>query len=341
MAAAAIPHVTSRHLVYLDDQRTHEVHAQVALAPGAGVLATTEFPVGSRDGTEALHAEAPVRGEDDLRVLLRELEDRLSMSGRYWRADVADMRWVPLPPATRPPPDLRAHEVPLPGATSPEEKLRFHHFHQPRGRERLLVSMPRPELAGRHVLAELTFDFPHVDQGDLDILHTRLTAATLRSSVLREHVEAPRKGFEKLVEPQHYQRAFGDGWLDKTRGVLRKAATRFLHLDAQREPPPPAPTPARRPPDLERMAASLGEERVASLVSQWVTPADRARLVAGGEHVIRRHVNALRRRAGHLVAYDLSVVEAALLLEYAIPAQMWDLCEEQGAKLLRYARGAL
>jgi hypothetical protein len=39
------------------------------------------------------------------------------------------------------------------------------------------------------------------------------------------------------------------------------------------------------------------------------------------------------------VAYDLSMLESALLLQYAIPAESWSLCEEESDKLLRFVQG--
>lgn len=333
MVTATIRPLQQRHWVYVDDPRTHEVHAEVALREERATLVTTEFPAGSRDPAEAVVAETPLAGEADLAAMLRELEERLAHAGRYLKADAAEGRWAPLPPPRSRPPDLRAHEVPIPGATDTEAKLRMHHFHKPGADDRLVIAMPRREVPGRHVLAELRFRFPHVDQGELEVLHARLTPSTLRSSILREHVEAPRRGFAKLVEPTDYHRAYGAGWLDRTKAMFRRATAALVAGEAER--PPPLGAPAR----LEEMRNALGAPRVAALRARYLAPEAEARVVPGGEHAVRRHIAHLRAMHGHAVAYELSVLEAVLLLEYAIPAQMWDLCEEEGAKLLRYLHG--
>ncbi|HVM45867.1 MAG TPA: hypothetical protein VM582_08030, partial [Candidatus Thermoplasmatota archaeon] len=60
VALAARAQPTPRHWVYLDAERTHELHAQVALAPHEALLVTTEFPAGSRDPAEVVRAQARV-----------------------------------------------------------------------------------------------------------------------------------------------------------------------------------------------------------------------------------------------------------------------------------------
>lgn len=336
MVAASISRQAARHWVYIDEMRTHEVHAELTLRPGGAALLTTEFPAGSRDPGEAIHGESAVSSEPDLLVMLRELEERLAHAGRYFKADAAEGRWTPLPPPRSKAPDLRAHEVPLPDAADPSERLRFHHFHKADEDDRLVIAMPRKESPGRHILAEMRFEFPHIERGELQVLHTRLTPATLRSSILREHVEAPRRGFAKLVEPADYQRAYGQGWLDKTKAMFKRAASVLVA-------PPPAPAmplpipnaPAR----LEEMRRALTAPRVLSLKRRYIEPETEARVVPGGEHSVRRHIAHLRAAHGHAVAYELSILEAVLMLQYAIPARMWDLCQDEGGKLLRYLHG--
>lgn len=332
MPAVSLSRPVPRHWIYVDDRRSHEVHAEVALHGERAALVTTEFPVGSRDPSEAVVAETPLASEPDLLAMIRELEERLAFAGRYFRADASDGRWAPLPPPRSRPPDLRAHEVPIPDAPA-DAKMRLHHFHKPGGDDRLVIAMPRKEMPGRHILAEMRFRFPHVDEGEVQVLHTRLAPVTLQSSILREHVEAPRRGFSKLVEPTDYHRAFGAGWLDKTRTMFRRAAAVLVAGPATSPAPPAAPA------QLDEMRRALAAPRILQLKARFVTPETEARVVPAGEHSVRRHIGHLRAQHGHSVAYELSVLEAVLMLEYAIPAQMWDLCEEEGAKLLRYLHG--
>ena len=66
-------------------------------------------------------------------------------------------------------------------------KMRFHHFHgNETGRDRLILSMPRPGMDGRHVLAEMIFEFPRVDAGELTVLHARLAPPMLASAVAKD-----------------------------------------------------------------------------------------------------------------------------------------------------------
>lgn len=324
-----------RHWVYLDSARTHEVHAQVACDAERGYLVTTEFPAGSRAPTEVVQAQTPIEGEAALARLLGELEERLALNGTYHRTRVHVhdvVAWTPVPPSSRKV-DLRAHEVAIPGMEATGGKMRFHVFHSEDARDRMLVSMPRPGAPGRHVLAVMPFEFPRVDVDELSVVHARLAAPLLASVVTKEHVEAPRRGFTKLFDARDYESAYGRGWADGTRALIRQAAARLVGGPSDRVPP-------QRPPErLARIQAALASPRVEALRALYLDPAAEALLVEGGEHAIRRFVGKLRSRASHRQAYDISVLEAALLLEYALPAQMWDLAAEEGAKLARYIFG--
>jgi hypothetical protein len=325
--------------VYLDEQRTHEVHAQFASTGTNGLLVTTEFPMGSREPTEMVQAQLRIRGETELMALLAELEQRLALTGRYYRAEAGLLQWSPLDVHV-PQVDLRAHEVAIPGMEETGGKMRFHHFHGgSAGRDRLIISMPRPELLGRHVLAEMSFEFPRVDAGDLSVLHTRLAPATLASAVAKEHVEAPRRGFEKLVEARDYERTYGDGWFDKTRAMLSRAVARLVGGPSPIPLEAPMPVPMGEPARLDQMRTALASQKVEALKNRYVDPVAEALLVEAGEHAIRKYVNGLRRKMSHQQAYDISMLEAALLTEYAIPAKMWDLATDEGGKLIRYLYG--
>ena len=336
--AAAGSALAGKHWVYLDAQRTHEVHAQVAQVQSQGYLVTTEFPMGSREPGEMVQAQTPIAGEDELTLLLRELEERLALGGTYYRTDSAELKWSQLPPPSRPL-DLRAHEAPIPGLEATGGRMRFHHFHGESGeKDRLLIAMPRPGMSGRHILAQVDFAFPRVDEGALQVLHTRLAAPLLQSAVAKAHVEAPRKGFRKLFEPKDYEEAYGDGWVDRARAMFSRAATRLVAS--------PAPAPEARalprhpaPTQLDEMRAALASPRVETLKLKYVDPQTEAVLVGGGEHTVRKFIAGLRKKLPHQHSYDISVLEAALLCEYAIPSKMWDLASEEGAKLLRYTHG--
>lgn len=331
----------SRHWVYLDEPRTHEVHAQIdARGPGY-VFSTTEFPAFSRDPAEAIVDERALTSTEQLALAMRQLEERLALSGTYFRADVADMRFAPLPAASGARKlDLRAHEIAIPGG-APGAKMGVHHFHAAEGgRDRLLVTLPRLDQGGaRSVLAQLDFDFPNVDAGDLAVLHPRLAAPTLRSALAKAHVELPTQGFAKLIEPTDYQRAFGSKWIERTRETFRLAASRVL---GARRLEPPAPLAKEEYPAVEArsLAEALRDERVRALRSRYLGPGDADSLLSVGELAIRRYIQQKRRRADHHAQFDLSVVESSLLVEYGLRREMRALLDEEGAKLLRMMRGA-
>src|SRR5688500_20186385 len=82
-----------RHWVYLDQERTHEVHALVEPRVSELIFSTTEFPAGSREPGEAMTEERVLSTTEQLRLALFDLESRLALSGTYYRADVAEMKW--------------------------------------------------------------------------------------------------------------------------------------------------------------------------------------------------------------------------------------------------------
>lgn len=339
--ATALPRLAPRHWVYLDEQRTHEIHAEVETRDEDDLLVTTEFPAGSRDPAEAVQSARRVTAEAEVAHHLLDLESRLRLSGSYYRLNVANMKWTSLGPArTEPRIDLRAIELPMPGGAS-GQKMGFHHFHNPGGEDRLLITMPRVDIGGdRHVLAELAFEFPQVDAGDLQVRHTRLTPPILRSSLVQEHVEKPKQGFAKLIEAKDYHAAYGEGWVESARLMWRSAASRLL----RRPTSAPAPTavPVKGPVPPERVAElreALVDAKVLGLKARFLQPGEEERALLGGEHAIRRLIQSKRRQHDHAVAYDLSMLESALLLMYAIPAESWSLCEEESDKLLRFVQG--
>lgn len=338
MAAAAL-RLAPRHWVYLDEARTHELHAEVEAAPDDNRLVTTEFPAGSRDATEAIQSVRRVTAEAEVQMHIAELESRLRLTGNYFRADAADMRWSPLgPPAAGQAVDLRGIQLPIPGAANGGARMSFHHFHASGGDDLLLISMPRVDVdVNKHALAELSFRFPRVDVGDLRLVHSRLTNSTLKSTLVRRHVELPREGFAKLLEPKDYQAAFGEDWLDQTRGMFGQAATRMV-AGAHKGPlmqknGDPAPDV------LPEIVRALGTRRVASLKHRFLLEGELDLCLQGGEHVIRRTIASKRRSHPHTLAYDISVLEATLLLEYAVHAEAWSLFQEEADKLLRYVNG--
>lgn len=327
----------NRHWVYLDDARTHEVHAQLESRSRDLIFSTLEFPAGSREAAEALIDERILNTAEQFQALMKQLEERLSVSGTYYRADVNDMKWslvAPLPQARRI--DMRSHELPLPD--SPQARMGIHHFHAGDvNRDRLLVTLPRADIeGGRSILAQLDFDFPNVSQADVNILHPRLAPSTLKSQLAKHHMDLPTQGYAKLIEPRDYERAFGSRWLDRTKETFRLAAHRVLSIRTRNEPdikPEILPVP-----ELDALKRALDTERVALVRSLYLAPGESDLIFTGGELAIRRYVQQRRRRVDHHQAFDLSILEASLLVEYGLKSGRTALLAEEGPRLIRYAR---
>ena len=332
-----------RHWVYLDEQRSHELHAEVEARGPETLLVTTEFPAGSRDPAEALQAARRVAAENEVRTALLDIENRLRLTGNYFRADLADanaavgMKWIALGAATGIRPDLRAIEIPMPGAPTADSKMGFHHFHNPAGLDRLLISMPRIDLdVSKNVLAEMRFRFPRVDEGEMQVLHTRVAPTILKSSLVAEHIEMPKQGYAKLVEPRDYQRTFGDKWVESARTMWRSAASKLLsRKPADTLAPVAPPAPSR----LQALEQGILDQRVRRLRAQYMDAGEAERALATGEHAIRRVITLKRRAFSHTAAYELSVLESALLIEYALGAKVHSLVDEEAEKLLRFLQG--
>ncbi|MFA5862117.1 MAG: hypothetical protein WDA16_10530 [Candidatus Thermoplasmatota archaeon] len=337
------PAALGRHWVYLDDQRTHEVHALIEPRTANEFLfSLTEMPAGSRDATEVVVEEMRLDTTEKLRLALKQLEERLSLQGTYYRASATDMRWqllAPAPAARKL--DMRAHEVAIPGAPIAGAKMGFHHFHAGGlGRDMLLVSLPRFDLKGqpRSILAQFDFDYPNVEEGEVKVLHTRLGQTTLRSQLVKQHLDLPTRGYAKLIDPKDYAGAFGAKWLDRTNETFRMAASRVLNIGRR---PTVEPAPLKLEEYAEASIAALTKaidsDRVRGLRDRFLSPTEARAIVSGGELGIRRFVQNKQRRADHHVAFDLSVLQSALLVEYGLQAHMQSLLDEEGAKLLRYA----
>ena len=195
--ASPVPEMAPRHWVYLDEQRTHR-HAQSAQTGAQGILVTTEFPMEAASPrrwcrrrrasaaslsswrswaswSSALPSRAAISARKRRRSSGRPLRRhfRLSTCARTRRSFLA---WRPRAARCASITSTATRR----GATGSS-------------------SMPRPGMDGRHVLAEMIFEFPRVDAGELTVLHARLAPPMLASAVAKEHVEAPRMGFAKLL----------------------------------------------------------------------------------------------------------------------------------------------
>ena len=115
------------------------------------------------------------------------------------------------------------------------------------------------------------------------------------------------------------------------------AAVRVLGWGAQPEPAREEPLPV---PGALELESALVSPRVATIRSLWLPGDSAATLLSGGELTIRRFIKLKQRKADHHQAYDLSVLEASLLVEYGLRFGAPALIAEEGARLLRFASGS-
>lgn len=298
---------------YLDEARTHEVHAHVVEGGPGFRFVAREWPFGSRGRGEPFESAAPFHEAWEVKYHVADLEARLASLGRYWRHEPPRAGWTPVHrnPAT-PSVDLRGLDLggAIPGAT-------FHPFRGPAGRDRLLVSLPTAS-AGAFALADLDYAFPRVEEGALRLLHPGLPPALLRSLLAREHLALAQRGFGKLATPTDFALAYGPAWRERVVKTFEAVAERV----ARGPDPSPRPAPAASAPERERprtdYATALADPRLRAVHARFLKPGEEEALVAGGEPAIRRAVAAKRRTAAHVDQHRLSALEASLLARHAL-----------------------
>lgn len=317
------------HAVYLDEARTHQVHAHV-LPDGPGFrFVTREAPCSQ--AAASLFIESAVRFRDawEAKFHVADLEGRLASIGRYWRQEAGRPGWLPVHrnPAT-PRVDLRCLDLggPVAGAS-------FHPFHHAgEGRDRLLVALPRKGAgAGTWALAELEFAYPRFEEGTLGLLHGALPAPVLRSVLAREHISAAQRGYEKLTQPAEFALAYGPTWRERLLRTFEAVVTRIVTWRPKEEEPAPAPTPGPEP-GLD-YASALTHPRLLEVHRRFLKPGEEDALLRAGVPAIRRAVASKRRSAAHSEQHLLSALEASLLVRHAIASKTQ--VDPEAARLLR------
>lgn len=332
-AALAPPTATAgAQWIYADVGRTHLVHATLETRAGKLHFVVAETPIGSRAPEDVLVQATPLAGPWDVAVERAALEMRLAGSGDYERAD--GNRWTRI--TARPSiSHLDGHLVPVPGGNGANAE--FHLFHdRKQERERALVSLPRVDLPdGRFVLAELAFRFPHVETGDLGILHARLAQATLRSRLVRAHLDLRSHGFAKVVTNEDFLAAYGPDWRTDVRNAFdaltrRLLAGRLGRGDGWR------PETVREPPvHLAALRMAYTDATLARVRAANLAPSEESALVARGEFAIRRWTTTRRKSVAHNEQHLLSLLECYLLARHGDEWGDDALRDREGAKLLR------
>lgn len=312
----ALASVPPLDVTYVDEARTHHVHARLVedLDTGRLQFLVMESSYEGFSNEDLLFTRVPLHDAWEARFHQADLEGRLAQIGKYWRHDRAtNAGWLAL---RRNPGVPRVDLRPVPWDER-ERGLGFHHFHRPGEQERLLVTVPRPLPVGmRFTVAHLEFNFPEARTGELRLLHDHLPIAPLRSLLTREHVELSRRGYDKLIDPREFSMKYGPDWRkmmhDAFAVVVERVADNQLGKAAA---PEELVRDAGLASDFQRL---LADPRLAAIHRKFLAAKDEEILLGTNEVMVRRWVGSKRSRTRHEEQHLLSLVEASLLARMAI-----------------------
>jgi hypothetical protein len=325
------PGLVAARWLYVDEARTHEVHAGVRPGPAPAFI-VKESGFQNADADEIVTQELPIETPWEAQLYQWQLECRLALMGRYWRHDATQPGWRALvPPQGIPELDLR--EV----AGNPYRgRVVFHHFHhRTLHDDKLLVAIPSETPAGRRVLLALAaFDFPDGADADITLLHAHVPAAPAQSLVVREHLAMREKGFHKLVGPADFTLAHGPSWAsaagDAYAAVLQRISEGAFGRKAR-------PQPVIDPIYTDYVKA-LTDPQLLAVQARYITPEEQEAALRGGSVAIRRLVAEKRARAPAHEQHKLTLVEASLLARDQLrPGQRARVDPEVAALVRRFA----
>lgn len=299
--------MTLARWTYVDEARTHEVHAGVRPGP-VPVFVVKESAFQNEDADAVVVTERAIESPWETQLFHWQLECRLAMLGKYWRHDATQPGWRALvPPQGAPEVDLREVTV------SPYRgRVVVHHFfHRPLGEDRLVLAIPNDTPQGRrYLLASATFRYPDGEDADITLLHAGLPDGPARSLITREHLALKEKGFEKLVWQPDFMRAHGQDW---ARGLAQGYADILARIRDGRLGNPRANRPLIIDPLYTDYVSALTDPRLLELQAKYLTPQEQADALRGGGPAIRKLIASKRADAPPGDQHKLTLVEASLL----------------------------
>lgn len=326
--------LTRARWLYVDEAMTHEVHAGLRRTTDGGEWVVRESAYNNDDPDEIVQTTTRVDEGWEAQMLHMELETRLALLGRYWRFDTQKPGWTRLRSAAATESvDLRPVDVQL----FPGDAV-FHHFRSTTDRRcAVIVQLPHLFPHGmRYLVATADMTFPDAEAGTLALAHQRLPLAPARSLVTREHRLWHSKRYQKLVQPEDFQRAYGADWrrelLTCYRGILERLARGAYGAGTVRVGPAPIEDPLYT--DYMRM---LSDPRVAALHAQYLTADEETALMAGGEEFIKQAIARKRAKAPREEQHLLSILEASLLARDGLRHGVHKVDPEVAALVRRFA----
>lgn len=319
---------------YVDDRRTHEVHAGFRQAEGRQEFVIREMAVGNADAQQVVETRHAIAAAWEARLHHMELESRLALLGSYWRYDAqAGGPWTKVK-SLGAAADLRPVQENL-----LQGEARFYHFHhRTTGEDAILLEVPhRVGEAPRGFLARLDFRWPDAETGAVRILAKAVPPVLIRSVLAREHLDLQARGSEKLVFTQDFLRAHRQGWkrdtLEAYQTLLRRISEGRLEKPKPGEAlPPPADS------TYTDFLASLTDPRVLALHARFLAPGEEAELIRSGEVAIRRAIQQRRHKYPEQDQIYLNVLEASLLARAGLrPGQRAHVDPDVAAMVRRFA----
>ncbi|MEA3198928.1 MAG: hypothetical protein QOE90_356 [Thermoplasmata archaeon] len=319
---------------YVDDRRTHEVHAGFRQQPRPEFV-VREMVHGSQDPAQAVETIHPIAAAWEAKLHHMELEARLAMLGTYWRFDAQQ----PAAGWTRVKSLLAAADLRPVQETLVPGEMKFYHFHHRVTREDavlLEIATTGPD-GPRTMLARMDFRWPDATQGEIRILARDAAAPLARSLLAREHLALRSRGYEKLLFTQDFLRAHSYGWrrdtLQSYQAMLRRISEG--RLDRPRpgdRPPPPVDS------TYTDFLRSLTDPRVVALHARFLAPGEEAELMREGDLAIKRAIQRKRVSALREDQLMLNVLEASLLARWGLrPGQRAEVDPEVAAMVRRFA----
>lgn len=314
--------------LYVDERRTHEVHA--------GVRKGNEFVVkesafGNVDPDEVVETVTTFNEPWEAQTLQFELENRLGMIGNYWRRDnLAGPGWTLVRPQAFASLDLRPVRSDLFGGNA-----LFHHFHKKGYPDVVVVTIPQATPRGpRFLVAELTYTFPNADDGDLGLLHAHLPQGPATSLVAREHLALEGRSYRKQVGPNDFALAHGPAWraeLDHSyRALLTRLAEGRLGVGLVK---------GERAPVIDSVytdyLATLTDPRLIALHARFLAPGEEQRLIEGAEPQIHAFIKKKREDAPARDQHLLTILGASLLAKRGLRAGQATRVDPEVAALVR------
>lgn len=329
---------------YVDEARTHEVQVTVRRSPSTAFV-IRERAIAAQDIRDLYEQSIPMEGIWESKLHHFALETRLTLLGNYHRLGV-DNKWTPVRRNTT------GRALKLDPLFLQEDRGAEFHYYGSRKHDvtaLLIATRVRTAEGMRWHVTRAVFRFPDVTGGELVVVHPRLTDVLLRSVVAAHDLECQEQGLEKLVFIDRTARGNAEWWarLDACLVAAQKRiATAAWGGDAPKIPSPAAETstrsaarPAYEYEDAEPAAApkgatfrpaakieeveiswaqALAHPRLLELHRRFLTHAEQAEAMAGGEIGIRKLMKAKRDAAAHGDQHFLSLLEASLLVRHAL-----------------------